>query len=220
MDRRKGQNLVEYALMLGLVVGLGFGFYTGGAGGQTGESIRSVFSHADTLLSEAADRGRFSPLSPVEVVHKLREGRFSRLSKELMRKCYNPSKPLCIPSYSEGGRKIAEDLGIRIPHGYAILVREEFSCLEFIMNRDTINWILKKLNTGGRIWSIYQRKSIKTASATRWWETTTSPIWSCRRKAAPLGGGAGCTRRFCKNTGPASTMHCFCRKNSGHILMT
>ena len=52
--------------------------------------------------------------------------------------------------------------------GYAILVREEFSCLEFIMNRDTINWILKKLNTGGRIWSIYQRKSIKTASATRW----------------------------------------------------
>lgn len=49
----------------------------------------------------------------------------------------------------------------------AILVREEFSCLEFIMNRDTINWILKKLNTGGRTWSIYQRKSTTTASATR-----------------------------------------------------
>ena len=31
----------------------------------------------------------------------------------------------------------------RIRQGYAILVREEFSCLEFIMNRDTINWILK-----------------------------------------------------------------------------
>lgn len=122
MDRRKGQNLVEYALMLGLVVGLGFGFYTGGAGGQTGESIRSVLSHADTLLSEAADRGRFSPLSPVEVIHKLREGRFSRLSEELMRKCYDRSKPLCIPSYSEGGRKIAEDLGIRIPHGDAWFV--------------------------------------------------------------------------------------------------
>ena len=41
------------------------------------------------------------------------------------------------------------------------------SCLEFIMNRDTINWILKKLNTGGRTWSIYQRKSTTTASATR-----------------------------------------------------
>ena len=54
--------------------------------------------------------------------------------------------------------------------------QEEFSCLELHMNRDTINWILKKLNTGGRTWSIYQRKSIKTASATRWWETTTFPI--------------------------------------------
>ena len=109
---------------------------------------------------------------------------------------------------------------ISVKKRYAILVREEFSCLEFIMNRDTINWILKKLNTGGRIWSIYQRKSIKTASATRWWENTTSPIWSCRRKAAPLDGGAGCTRCFCKNTGPASTAPCFCRENSGHILLT
>ena len=63
-----------------------------------------------------------------------------------------------------------------IGKGYAILVCEEFSCLEFIMNRDTINWILRKLNTGGRTWSIYQRKSIKTESAIRWWETTTSPI--------------------------------------------
>ena len=28
------------------------------------------------------------------------------------------------------------------------------------------------------------------------------------------------TRRFCKNTAPASTMNCFCRENSGHILLT
>ena len=68
------------------------------------------------------------------------------------------------------------DLVTKVQHGCAILVREEFSCLEFIMNRDTINWILKKLNTGGRTWNIYQRKSITTASAIRWWETTTSPI--------------------------------------------
>ena len=40
--------------------------------------------------------------------------------------------------------------GIVMGHrGYAILVCEEFSCLEFHMNRDTISWILKK-NTGGR----------------------------------------------------------------------
>ena len=51
--------------------------------------------------------------------------------------------------------------------GYAIILREEFSCLESITNRDTINWILKKLNTGGRTWSIYQRKSITMVSAIR-----------------------------------------------------
>ena len=32
---------------------------------------------------------------------------------------------------------------ISVKKRYAILVREEFSCLEFIMNRDTNNWILK-----------------------------------------------------------------------------
>ena len=80
-----------------------------------------------------------------------------------------------ITGYGEGFDVLSTDI-ITSLQGYAILVREEFSCLEFIMNRDTINWILKKLNTGGRTWSIYQRKSIKTASATRWWETTTFPI--------------------------------------------
>ena len=36
--------------------------------------------------------------------------------------------------------------------------------------------------------------------------------------AAPLGSGDGCTRHFCKNIAPASTMNCFCRENSGRIL--
>ena len=39
---------------------------------------------------------------------------------------------------------IADGAVLVVHQGYAILVREEFSCLEFIMNRDTINWILKK----------------------------------------------------------------------------
>ena len=33
----------------------------------------------------------------------------------------------------------------KVLQGYAILVDEEFSCLEFYMNRDTISWILKKV---------------------------------------------------------------------------
>jgi len=94
----------------------------------------------------------------------------------------NADSTLFLGGRGKNAKDISENLGretidsFNTSEGYAILVREEFSCLEFIMNRDTINWILKKLNTGGRIWSIYQRKSIKTASATRWWETTTSPI--------------------------------------------
>ena len=31
-------------------------------------------------------------------------------------------------------------------------------------------------------------------------------------ESRPFGRWGRCTRRFCKNTGPASTMHCFCRK--------
>ena len=34
------------------------------------------------------------------------------------------------------------DFTIRLER-YAIILREEFSCLESITNRDTINWILK-----------------------------------------------------------------------------
>ena len=37
-------------------------------------------------------------------------------------------------------------------------------------------------------------------------------------ESRPLGGGVGCTRRFCKNSAPASTTNSFCRENSGRIL--
>ena len=43
-----------------------------------------------------------------------------------------------------GYLETAERFGIRHKR-YAILVDEEFSCLEFYMNRDTISWILKKV---------------------------------------------------------------------------
>src|SRR5699024_11122735 len=99
---------------------------------------------------------------------------------------HNPQGAVCCPGQGDhrhvqhrrepGAGAVPLPQLSKIGEGCAILVREEFSCLEFIMNRDTINWILKKLNTGGRTWSIYQRKSITTGSAIRWWETTTSPI--------------------------------------------
>ena len=55
------------------------------------------------------------------------------------------------------------------------------------MNRDTINWILKKLNTGGRTWSIYQRKSITTGSAIRWWGDYYIPDLKLPEESRPIG---------------------------------
>ena len=39
-------------------------------------------------------------------------------------------------------------------------------------------------------------------------------------ESRPIGRWGRMHKAFCKNTGPASTMPCFCRENSGHILLT
>lgn len=49
MRKQKGQNLIEYALMLALVVGIGSFIYTQGYG----DNISAVFNHAGNLLEEA-----------------------------------------------------------------------------------------------------------------------------------------------------------------------
>lgn len=45
---------------------------------------------------------------------------------------------------------ISRNVVDKIRGGYAIIHGDEFSCLELSMNRDTINWIRIKSNTGGR----------------------------------------------------------------------
>lgn len=49
MWKEKGQNIIEYALMLALVVGIGSFIYTQGYG----DNISAVFNHAGNLLEEA-----------------------------------------------------------------------------------------------------------------------------------------------------------------------
>ncbi len=49
MRKQKGQDLIEYALMLALVVGIGSFIYTQGYG----DNISAVFNHAGNLLEEA-----------------------------------------------------------------------------------------------------------------------------------------------------------------------
>lgn len=48
MWKEKGQNIIEYALMLALVVGIGSFIYTQGYG----DNISAVFNHAGSLLEE------------------------------------------------------------------------------------------------------------------------------------------------------------------------
>lgn len=48
MWKKKGQNIIEYALMLALVVGIGSFIYTQGYG----DNISAVFNHAGNLLEE------------------------------------------------------------------------------------------------------------------------------------------------------------------------
>lgn len=49
-NSQKGQDLVEYALMLAIVIGIGWGIYS-----QTGvaDSIKNVFGNASSLMETA-----------------------------------------------------------------------------------------------------------------------------------------------------------------------
>ncbi len=47
----KGQDMVEYALMLAIIVGIGWLIYQQG---QLGDSIKQVFSDSSSLMTEAA----------------------------------------------------------------------------------------------------------------------------------------------------------------------
>lgn len=51
---QKGQDLIEYALLLAIVVGIGFMIYQ-----QTGlqDNINSIFSNASNLTASAATKG-------------------------------------------------------------------------------------------------------------------------------------------------------------------
>lgn len=65
---QKGQDLVEYALMLAIVIGIGWGIYS-----QTGvaDSIKNVFGNASSLMETAKKQG--VNLNWDEILKRLRE---------------------------------------------------------------------------------------------------------------------------------------------------
>lgn len=65
---QKGQDLVEYALMLAIIIGIGWGIYT-----QTGlsDSIKNVFGNASALMEATKKQG--VNLNWDEILKRLRE---------------------------------------------------------------------------------------------------------------------------------------------------
>lgn len=110
MRKEKGQDIIEYALMLAVVVGIGFGIYSYGGSG-IGNSISTVFNNADSLLNKAA-----LPMasSPEDIIKRLGDGRYQGLADILKE---TPDSVVDIASNSTEGKALAQKLNIQTPEG-------------------------------------------------------------------------------------------------------
>lgn len=116
MRKEKGQDIIEYALMLAMVVGIGFGIYSYG-GSSIGNSISNVFNNADSLLNKAA-----LPMasSPEDIIKRLGDGRYKGLADILQGK---PASKVDIASNSAEGQALAQKLNIQTKEGDGWYVR-------------------------------------------------------------------------------------------------
>lgn len=108
MWKQKGQGIVEYALILAFVVGVGGVLYSNTSGSFV-NSIRSVFSNVNTMIDPAT--------TAKDIIERLREGRYGQykeLAKELKD---NPSSHMTIASDSAAGQELARKLNIQTPEG-------------------------------------------------------------------------------------------------------
>ena len=110
MRKEKGQDIIEYALMLAMVVGIGFGIYSYGGSG-IGNSISTVFNNADSLLNKAA-----LPMatSADDIIKRLGDGRYQGLADILKE---TPDSVVDIASNSTEGKALAQKLNIQTPEG-------------------------------------------------------------------------------------------------------
>ena len=110
MRKEKGQDIIEYALMLAMVVGIGFGIYSYGGQGIA-NSISNVFNNADSLLNKAA-----LPMasSPEDIIKRLGDGRYQGLADILKE---TPASKVDIASNSVEGKALAQKLNIQTKEG-------------------------------------------------------------------------------------------------------
>lgn len=112
MKKQKGQDIIEYALMLAMVVGIGFGIYSYGGQGIA-NSISNVFNNAGSLLDSASLP---AASSPEDIMKRLGDGRYQKLADKLQGK---PDKGTMtdISWDSAAGQELARKLNIQMKDG-------------------------------------------------------------------------------------------------------
>ena len=117
MRKEKGQDIIEYALMLAMVVGIGFGIYSYGGSG-IGNSISSVFNNAGNLLDKAA-----LPVvsSSDDIIKRLRDERYGGSSDILEKPAEGDVKDIAFDSME--GQELARKLNIQTKEGDGWYVR-------------------------------------------------------------------------------------------------
>lgn len=112
MRKEKGQDIIEYALMLAVVVGIGFGIYSYGGQGIA-NSISSVFNNAGSLLNSASVP---AASSPEDIMKRLVDGRYQKLADMLQGKPDKGTKT-DISWDSAAGQELARKLNIQMKDG-------------------------------------------------------------------------------------------------------
>ena len=117
MRKEKGQDIIEYALMLAMVVGIGFGIYSYGGSG-IGNSISTVFNNAGNLLDKAA-----LPVvsSSDDIIKRLRDERYGGSSDILEKPAEGDVKDIAFDSME--GQELARKLNIQTKEGDGWYVR-------------------------------------------------------------------------------------------------
>ena len=117
MRKEKGQDIIEYALMLAMVVGIGFGIYSYGGSG-IGNSISNVFNNAGNLLDKAA-----LPVvsSADDIIKRLFDERYGGSSDILEKPAKGDVKDIAFDSME--GQELARKLNIQTKEGDGWYVR-------------------------------------------------------------------------------------------------
>lgn len=111
MRKEKGQDIIEYALMLAVVVGIGFGIYSYGGQGIV-NSISNVFNNAGSLLDSASLP---AASSPEDIIKRLKDGRYQNLVDMLNET--PKGSALDIAFDSDEGKELSRKLNIQTPKG-------------------------------------------------------------------------------------------------------